>query len=75
MQDDGMESGPRTQAAPEPPLAPEAAPGHRLLCIWKICDRVCTERVSLQHLYCMTCDISGGLPGMYHGEGEERCHT
>lgn len=34
MQDEGMESAPRTQAAPEPLPPPEAAPGHRLPWIW-----------------------------------------
>lgn len=34
MQDEGMESAPRTQPAPEPPPPPEAAPGHRFPCIW-----------------------------------------
>lgn len=38
MQDEGMESAPRTQPAPEPPLPPEAAPGHRLPCIWTMRD-------------------------------------
>ncbi|TNN82908.1 hypothetical protein EYF80_006865 [Liparis tanakae] len=35
MQDEGMESAPRTQPAPEPAPPPEAAPGHRLPCIWR----------------------------------------
>lgn len=35
MQDEGMESAPRTQPEPEPPPPPEAAPGHRLPCIWR----------------------------------------
>lgn len=34
MQDEEIESAPRTQLAPEPPPPPEAAPGHRLPCIW-----------------------------------------
>lgn len=36
MQDEGMESAPRTQPAPEPPPPPEAAPGHRFPCIWGV---------------------------------------
>lgn len=74
IHDEGMASAPKTPLAAEPPPPPEAEPGHRLPCIWTRRYLWVNEILQYQQSKKRFLVILCVLPGMYHGEEEERCH-